>query len=82
MNEAMRLLYDHTLDTSFSAHLHTEKYRMQEMQVNQLSADLRRKFPADVLPLLEDYLHALEGQQLLELEAMFQAAFALPCQLR
>lgn len=82
MTELIQLLYDYTLETSFSSNLKTAKYRMQETQTNQLSADLRRVLPPETLPLLEDYLHALEGRQLLELEAMFQAAFSLVKELR
>lgn len=82
MTEPMRLLYYHTLDSVFSSNLCTEKYHIQEMEVNRLSLALRRAIPADVLPQLEAYLHALEGQQLLELEAMFQAAFTLSRQLQ
>lgn len=82
MTEPMRLLYDYTLETSFSANLHTARYRMQKTQVSQLARNLRKALPADTLPVLEDYLSALEYQQMLELEAMFQAAFTLPRALR
>lgn len=82
MTEPMQLLYDYILETSFSSNLKTAKYRMQETHASQLATDLRRALPPETLPLLEDYLHALEGRQLLELEAMFQAAFTLPRALR
>lgn len=82
MNEPMRLLYDYTLETSFSANLYTAKYRIQKMHVSQLDRSLRRALPADALPLLDDYISALEEQQLLEQEALFQAAFALARELR
>lgn len=82
MTELMRLLYDHTLETTFDSNLRTAKYRMQQFQVKQLSERLRRALPPESLPLLEDYLRALDAQQMLELEAMFQAAFTLPLALR
>lgn len=77
MTEPMSLLYDYTLETTFSSNLYTAKYRMQKMFVDQSEHALRRVLPADSLPLLKEYISALEEQQNLELEAMFQAAFSM-----
>lgn len=75
MTELMSLLYDYTLETTFSSNLYTAKYRMQKMFVDQSEHALRRALPAEALSLLDDYASALSLQQHLELEAMFQAAF-------
>ncbi|WP_298025142.1 hypothetical protein [uncultured Dysosmobacter sp.] len=77
MTELMSLLYDYALETSFSSNLYTAKYRMQKIQAVQLEHSLRRALPPDVLPLLNDYISALDELQHLELEAMFQAAFSM-----
>lgn len=82
MTEPMRLLYDYTLETSFSSNLHTAKYRMQKIHAGQLDHALRRALSADALPLLDDYISALENQQHMELEALFQSAFTLAMELR
>lgn len=82
MTEPMRLLYDYTLESSFSSNLHTAKYRMQELYVSQSDRALRRALPADALPLLDDYISALEDRQHMELEALFQSAFTLAMELR
>ncbi len=82
MTEPMCLLYDHVLETSFASNLRTAKYRLQETHVKQLARNLRDALPAEALPLLDEYLFALDGQQLMELEVMFQAAFTLPGELR
>lgn len=77
MTELMSLLYDYTLETTFSSNLHTARYRMQKTLVDQSEHVLRRALPADSLPLLKGYISSLDEQQNLELEAMFQAAFAM-----
>ena len=81
MNEPMRLLYTHTLNTGFAIHLRTQEYQAAQLFADQLLRKLDQTLAGDQLTLFEQYVEAIQSQQLLELEAMFQAAFALPNEL-
>lgn len=81
MNQPTRLLYDYVLDTSFPLGLRTPRYRSAERQAASLLDALRQTLSPEQQTLLEQYASAVQTQQLLELEAMFQAAFSLPGEL-
>lgn len=82
MNQPMRLLYDHVLDTSFNNYLLTPEYRSADALTGRLSDKLRHALSGEERSLFENYTDAVQKLQLLELEAMFQAAFTLPRELR
>lgn len=77
MTEPMRLLYDYTLNNDFSARLCTQEFRSVDALLNRLEDKLCQTLSGDSLELFKKYLDALTEHRLLELEAMFQAAFAL-----
>lgn len=81
MNQPTRLLYDYVLDTRFPLELRTPRYRSAERQAASLLDALRQTLSPEQQTLLEQYASAVQTQQLLELEAMFQAAFSLPGEL-
>ena len=82
MTEAMRLLYEHVLENEFEVRLCTQEYRSADALVNRLDAKLCQTLSTDALALFETYQKALTRHRLLELEAMFQAAFTLHRELR
>lgn len=81
MTEAMRLLYNYTLDNRFLSCLCTQEYRFADVLADRLTDKLRQALPGENRALLEKYQDAVTEQQRLELEAMFQAAFSLAKEL-
>ena len=77
MNKPMQTLYGYILDNDFDACLCTEEFRYADRLLSRLEEQLRQTLRGDSLELFQTYLDALEKHQLLELEAMFQAAFTL-----
>ena len=75
MTPALQALYDHTLETRFSAFLTAPEYRDADaLFVKHLDA-LRQTLPPEQKATLEKLCDALSEQRELELEAMFQAAW-------
>ena len=81
MTEAMRLLYNYTLDNQFLSCLYTQEYRFADVLADRLTDKLRQALPGENRALLGKYQDAVTEQQRLELEAMFQAAFSLAKEL-
>lgn len=81
MNQPTRLLYDYVLDTSFPLGLRTPRYRCAQRRADNLLEALCQTLSGEQQALLEQYTDAAQALQLLELEAMFQAAFSLPGEL-
>ena len=77
MTPLMNLLYDHAMDTGFTAQLTTPEYRSVNNLLDLLSGDLREALSPDARDTFEKYHDALQEQRQMELEAMFLAAFAL-----
>ena len=77
MTELMQTLYNYILARRFNAYLSTEEYRAAQVLADRLSDKLRQKLAGDTWDTLEKYQDALMEQRDMELEAMFQAAFAL-----
>ena len=77
MTPLMNLLYDHAMDTGFTAQLTTPEYRSVNNLLDRLSGDLREALSRDARDTFEKYYHALHEQRQLELEAMCLSAFAL-----
>ena len=77
MTQLMNLLYDHAMDTGFTAQLTTPEYRSVNNLLDLLSGDLREALSPDARDTFEKYHDALQEQRQMELEAMFLSAFAL-----
>ena len=77
MTPLMNLLYDHAMDTGFTAQLTTPEYRSVNNPLDLLSGDLREALSPDARDTFEKYHDALQEQRQMELEAMFLSAFAL-----
>ena len=77
MTQLMNLLYDHAMDTGFTAQLTTPEYRSVNNLLDRLSGDLREALSPDARDTFEKYHDALQEQRQMELEAMFLSAFAL-----
>ena len=77
MTPLMNLLYDHAMDTGFTARLTTPEYRNINNLLDRLSGDLRGSLTPDARDNFKQYHDALQEQRQLELEAMFLSAFAL-----
>lgn len=77
MTPLMNLLYDHAMDTGFTAQLTTPEYRSVSNLLDRLSGDLREALSPGVRDTFEKYYDALQEQRQMELEAMFLSAFAL-----
>ena len=77
MTEPMRCLYSYVLDNDFSACLCTKEYRTTNALTCRLEQKLRQILSGEAQELFQKYFDAQSEQQLLELEAMFQAAFTL-----
>ena len=77
MTPLMNLLYDHAMDTGFTAQLTTPQYRSVNNLLDRLSGDLRGSLTPDAQDTFKKYHDSLQEQRQLELEAMFLAAFAL-----
>ena len=81
MTPLMNLLYDHAMDTGFTAQLTTPQYRSVNNLLDRLSGDLRGSLAPDARDTFKKYHDALQEQRQLELEAMFLTAFALSREL-
>ena len=77
MTPLMNLLYDHAMDTGFTAQLTTPEYRSVNNILGRLSGDLLEALSRDTRNTFEKYHDALQEQRQMELEAMFLSAFAL-----
>ncbi|WP_298029149.1 DUF6809 family protein [uncultured Dysosmobacter sp.] len=82
MTELMKTLYNYTLDYRFSAYLNTEAYRYTGLLLPKYLERLRRELPDDLRQTLDKYCDTESERRNLELEAMFQSAFATAAELR
>ena len=82
MSDLMELLYHHVMDTGFIAALNSREYREVSDLAERLEERLRQSLADDSWDTLKKYQDALLEQRDIELEAMFQAAFALSRELR
>lgn len=83
MTDVMQLLFDHTMETSFTKRLGGDPaYRRAKNLVGRLEDTLRRSLSAEGQDALEQYQDALAQREDLELEAMFLCALDLARELR
>ena len=83
MTDVMQLLFDHTMETSFTKRLGGDPaYRRAKNLVGRLEDTLRRSLSAEGQDTLEQYQDALAEREDLELEAMFLCALDLARELR
>lgn len=83
MTALMQLLFDHAMDTGFTARLAADaNYRQVKALAGRLEDTLRRSLTAEEQDTLEQYQDALAQREDLELEAMFLAAMDLAGELR
>ena len=67
MTDAMRVLYNYALENKFEVRLCTQEYRSADAPIKRLEDKLCQTLSGEATE-----------HQLIELEAMFQAAFTLP----
>lgn len=83
MTDLMQLLFDHTMETSFTSHLAGDRaYRQAKYLAGRLEDTLRASLSPRDRDTLEQYQDALAQRQDLELEAMFLCALDLSRKLR
>lgn len=83
MTDVMQLLFDHTMETSFTNHLAGDPaYRRAQNLAGRLEDTLRRSLGPQDQDTLEQYQDALAQREDLELEAMFLCALDLARKLR
>ncbi|MDY3985928.1 DUF6809 family protein [Dysosmobacter sp.] len=76
MTDTVRALYDYVLENRFSAFLTDREYHTVDSLVEAHLDALRRELPQDQRERLDKLWDALGDQRGIELEAMFQAAWA------
>ena len=81
MTDAMRVLYNYALENNFEVRLCTQEYRSADALIKRLEDKLCQTLSGEALEFFKKYLDAQTEHQLIELEAMFQAAFTLPREL-
>ena len=81
MTPALQALYDYTLENRFSALLTDQTYKNLESLFQQHLDTLYRELPQSQRETLEKLCDALWEQRDLELEALFQAAWAVSREL-
>nr|WP_326184357.1 hypothetical protein [uncultured Oscillibacter sp.] len=77
MTDLMEYLYDYTLSSRFPCYLHTAAYRDTDLPLTRHLDTLRRELPADLRQTFDKYREADGERHDLELEAMFQATWAV-----
>ena len=83
MTDVMQLLFDHTMETSFTNYLAGDPaYRQAKNLAVRLEDTLRRSLSPEGQDILEHYQDALAERQDRELEALFLAALDLARELR
>lgn len=81
MTQALQALYDHALETRFSALLVTPDYHTADELFSKHLDALRRMLQPEQKVILDKLCDALYEQRDLELEAMFQAAWCVAREL-
>lgn len=64
MTEAMRVLYDYTLETPFDSMLPTQQYHALSIRLDQLAQTLLQAQPENLRSTFESYQDVLYQQQL------------------
>ena len=83
MTALMHLLFDHTMETSFTKRLGADPSSLQaKVLADRLEDTLRRSLSAEGQDTLEQYQDALAEREDLELEAIFLCALDLARELR
>ena len=82
MTDLMQILYEYAEAELLPAYLPPREYREASQLTARLSRRLRDLLPGDSWDTVEKYEDAAADLHSLELEAMFQAAFALAGELR
>lgn len=82
MTAALQALYDHTLETRFSAFLMTQDYQTADGLFTKHLDALRQTLPPEQKAILEKLCDALYEQRDMELEAMFQATWRVAAELQ
>lgn len=77
MTDSLQALYDYTLEHRFSAFLLGDNYRDAGDMFARHLHTLEQVLPQAQKDILEKLCDALEEQRDIELEAMFQAAWAV-----
>ena len=82
MTDIMQVLYDYANEERLTAYLPAAEYREVSQLTSRLSQRLREMLPEDNWDTLTKYQDAAAQLHSIELEAMFQAGFALAGELR
>ena len=82
MSPLVAELYHYILERRMEAYLQQTDYHILSRQARRQQELLAQALPPATLPVLESYLEAADKSVLAELEAMFQAGFALAGALR
>lgn len=77
MTDSLQALYDYTLEHRFSSFLTDDNYRYAGDLFRKHLCTLEQDLPQDQKDILKKLCDALDEQRDIELEAMFQAAWAV-----
>ena len=81
MSDAMEILYAYAKEELLPSYLHSREYREASQLTVRLSHRLREMLPEDRWDTLTKYEDAAAELHSMELEAVFQAGFALAGEL-